>query len=216
MDAIGAYGVQYYFDYADLARFILVSPDLTVNGTHYYYGEDNEQYRWLASAIDDARDSDIPWVVVSMHKSCLSMGPYYCDIYQDLISLLVEKKVDLVLHGHEHSYQRTHQLATGLGCEIVEVDAFNPDCVIDDGTDDLYSKGAGLVSVIVGTAGRDLYDIDLTDAEAGYFARWSAANMNPRKGFLEVTISRTELVAVFIGTTPAADFTDGFTIKSPR
>ena len=143
------------------------------------------------------------------------MGPYYCDIYQGLMSLLVEKKVDLVLHGHEHNYQRTHQLATGPGCEIVEVDAFNPDCVIDDGTDHLYPKGAGLVSVVVGTAGRDLYDIDLSDAEAGYFASWTAANMNPRKGFLKVTLSRAELVAVFVGTTPTSDFTDAFTIMGP-
>ena len=215
MGAVGTYGVQYYFDYAGLARFILISQDLTVDGQHYYYGEDNEQYRWLASTIDDARDSGIPWVIVGMHKSCLSMGPYYCSIYQDLMSLLVEKKVDLVLHGHEHDYQRTHQLATGPDCEIVEVDAFNPDCVIDDGTDGLYRRGAGLVSLIVGTAGIELYDLDLTDAEAGYFARWMAANANPQKGFVKVTVSRAELTAVFVGTTPTSDFTDGFTIGLP-
>ncbi len=214
MDAVGAYGIQYYFDYENLVRFILVSPDLTVDGQHYYYGDNSEQYRWLAEMIDDARDSGIPWVIVGMHKSCLSMGPYHCDIYQDLLSLLVEKKVGLVLHGHEHNYQRTHQLATGPACEIVEVDAFNPGCVVDDGTDHLYPKGAGLVSVIVGTAGGDLYDIDLTDTEAGYFASWTAGNINPRKGFLEVMVSRAELVATFVGTTPTSDYTDSFTIRS--
>ena len=215
MGAVGAYPVQYYFDYADLARLILISPDLTVDGQHYYYGEDSEPYRWLAGVIDDARGAGIPWVIVGMHKSCLSMGPYYCTIYQDLMSLLVEKKVDLILHGHEHNYQRTHQLATGPGCAFVEVDAFDEDCVVDDGTDGMYRKGAGVVSVIVGTAGGDLFDIDLTDTEAGYFASWMAANMNPRKGFLKVTVSRAALVATFVGTSPTSDFTDGFAIVWP-
>ena len=216
MGAVGSYGVQYYFDYANLARFIMVSPDLTVDGQHYYYGEDSEQFRWLASAIDDARDSGIPWVIVGMHKNCLSMGPYYCRIFQDLLSLLVEKKVDLVLHAHEHDYQRTHQLTTGPGCEVVEVDAFNPDCVVDDGPDDLYRKGAGIIAVTVGTGGGDLYDLDLADPEAGYFARWMGANADPRKGFVEVRVSDEELTAAFVGTTPTSDFADGFKIVTPR
>ena len=29
--------------------------------------------------------------------------------------MLIEKKVDLVLSGHDHVYQRTHQLGTGAG-----------------------------------------------------------------------------------------------------
>jgi hypothetical protein len=36
MNSVGEYGAEYYFDYGELARFILISPDLTIDGVHYY------------------------------------------------------------------------------------------------------------------------------------------------------------------------------------
>ena len=113
MKSVGTYGREYYFDVAGLARFILLSPDLTIEGTHYFYGGWNERYAWAAQAIRDARSTGIPWVIVGMHKSCLSMAQYYCHIHQELFSLLIEEKVDLVLQGHDHSYQRTKQISSG-------------------------------------------------------------------------------------------------------
>src|SRR3712207_8283027 len=59
-----------------------------------------------SKAIDDARAADIPWVIVGMHKNCLSVGEYYCNIYQELMSLLVEKKVDLVLQAQDRKSTR--------------------------------------------------------------------------------------------------------------
>ena len=47
-----------------------------------------------------------------MHKPCLSMGEYACDPGADLVNLLLQKKVDVVLSGHEHIYQRTKQLGS--------------------------------------------------------------------------------------------------------
>jgi hypothetical protein len=133
MDSVGDYPEEYYFDYRGLARFIVISPDLTIEGKHYIYGDANEHYEWVAKAIDDARAADIPWVIVGMHKNCRSVGEYYCNIYQELMSLLVEKKVDLVLQAHDHTYQRTRQLDTGPTCAIVKVDSFDDDCVVDSG-----------------------------------------------------------------------------------
>jgi hypothetical protein len=98
-------------------------------------------------------------------------------------------------------------------CPIVELDSFTRDCVAAAGEDDLYIKGAGSVFVTVGTAGADLYDLDLNDPEAGYFASWMGANSEPRKGFLEVTISEAEMVAEFVGSTATSEFTDSFTIR---
>lgn len=103
MDSAGNYPEEYYFDYRGLARFIMISPDLTIDEKHYFYGDSNKHYDWLAETIDDARAAGIPWVVVGMHKNCLSVGAYYCNIYQELMSLLVKKKVDLVLHAHDHT-----------------------------------------------------------------------------------------------------------------
>jgi hypothetical protein len=214
MDSVGDYPEEYYFDYRGLARFIMISPDLTIDGKHYFYGGANSHYDWVANAIDDARAAEIPWVLVGMHKNCLSVGAYYCNIYQELMSLLVEKKVDLVLHAHDHTYQRTRQLATGSSCPIVKVDSFDDDCVVDSGEDNAYSKGAGPVFVVTGAAGAELYETNPKDPEAGYFVRWMGANSHPRKGFTKFAVSREELSAEFVGSTSTSDFTDKFAIRA--
>ena len=208
----GRYPEHYYFDYAGLARFIMISPDLTIGGTHYYYGDDNEQYRWVAEAVDGARRDGLRWVIVGMHKNCISVGPYYCNVYQDLFSLLIDKKVDLVLHAHEHSYQRSKQLATSPSCPTVVVDSFNPNCVAGEGNDGRYRRGAGTVFVIVGTAGADLYELSEDDPEAGYFATWMGANRSPRLGLAKFSVSASAITGEFVGSTDTSAFSDRFVI----
>lgn len=216
LGVIGRYPEQYYVDYGGLARIIVISADLTISGTHFFYGDDNEHYRWLAHAIDEARREGLSWVVVALHKSCISMGPYYCALYQELFDLLIDRRVDLVLHAHEHSYQRSHQLATRGRCAQVTVDRFDPACVAGEGTDGAYDRGEGTVSVIVGTAGGDLYEIDEEDSEAGYFAEWMAANRSPRHGLLSLTVSPSAIVGEFVGSTATSDFRDRFVIGEPE
>lgn len=211
-DVGGRYPTEYFWDHAGLARFIMISPDLTVDGRHYYYGEGNRNYRWLAAAVADARAAGLRWVIVGMHKNCLSVGVNYCNIYQDLLSLLVELKVDLVLHAHDHVYQRSHQLATSPACREVTVDDSSRRCVVDDGQDGLYTKGDGAVFVTVATAGSHLYEVDPEDPEAGYMARWMGANAEPRNGYLRVALSERELAAEFVGSTDTSSFRDAFRI----
>jgi hypothetical protein len=42
-----------------IARFILVSPDLTINGKHYFYGASNGHFQWLRRRIEGARAAGI-------------------------------------------------------------------------------------------------------------------------------------------------------------
>ena len=216
LSSVGSYPEEYYFDYQGLARFVMISPDLTIDGEHFFYGGANDHYDWVANAIDDARAAGIPWVVVGMHKNCLSVGEYYCNVYQELMSLLIEKKVDLVLQAHEHTYQRTRQLGASSSCPVVEVDSFDSDCVVDDGEDDSYTKGAGTVFVVTWAAGAELYDVNPDDPEAGYFVEWMGANSDPRKGFVESTVSETDLAVEFVGSTATSDFADEFAIGEPE
>ena len=113
----GVYGQQYYFDYpADppLARFIMISPNLAFpGGSTDRYDKGSVQAQWLSDAIDSARAAGIRWIVVGMHEVCLTAGEMSCQIGTDLVNLLVAKKVDLVLQGHEHGYERSKQLAVG-------------------------------------------------------------------------------------------------------
>ena len=106
---VGDYGREYYFDYPavnPLARFILISPGLSFsepNGKSDFYNYDNgsSHYVWTASTIDGARSGSIPWVIVGMHKVCLSAGMFEChigaylSIRPDIIQLLIEKHVDV-------------------------------------------------------------------------------------------------------------------------
>jgi hypothetical protein len=216
MHSTGQYPAQYYFDYQELARFFVLSPDLFIDDQYYYYESQDEQYQWVANAIDEARADGIQWIVVGIHKGCHSMGPYYCRVSPDLLNLLIDKRVDLVLSGHDRTYQRSKQLATGPTCTMVPVDWFNEQCVVDIDVATDYPKGAGTVFVVVGTAGAELYPIDEEDSERGYFITWMGANASPRHGFLQVAVSEAELTGEFVGSTPSSDFSDRFTILSPN
>jgi predicted phosphodiesterase len=216
MESEGLYAREYYFDIGKLARVILISPGLTIEGEHFYYGEDNVNQRWLEAVIDGARDAGIRWIVVGMHKTCISVGEYSCDVNQDLFSLLIEKDVDLVVSGHDHTYQRSVQLQAGSAtCRAVLVDTYDPDCVADDGSDDGYRRGDGPVFVISGAGGDELYDIHEDDPERGYFTAVMGRNRTPRYGFLRVRLSEDKLEASFMPSTPG-DFADRFVVVTPE
>jgi hypothetical protein len=206
----GTYPLEYFFDYEKRVRVILISPDMTVRGEHYYYADGNSHYTWLVDAIDGARAAGLPWVVVGMHESCVSVGQYYCRIYSQLMDLLLEKRVDVILHGHDHSYQRTKQLALGPGCRSLPIDGYDPACVAD-GREGGYLQGRGTVSVIVATAGQELYELNPQDPEAGYFVRWMGAE-RARHGLLRIEITSSMLSARFVPSTATSDFVDRFVI----
>jgi hypothetical protein len=206
------YGVEYSFDYpstAPLARFIMISPELTVGGTSYHYTPGTAHYAWLANTIDAAHAAGIPWVIVGMHFPCLTAGNYQCASGNALMNLLVSKHVDLVLNGHEHAYQRGKQLALdATTCPSIASVGYNPGCVVDDGIDGVYPKGAGTVDVIAGTFGRPLYNVNRTDPEGPYFAKLDGTS----NGFMQYTLDASQLTGTFVPSSGA--LTDGFTIRS--
>jgi hypothetical protein len=207
------YGVNYSFDYpaeSPLARFIMISPNLTVNGTKFDFKPGTAHYTWLADTIDDARTDGIPWVIVGYHFPCLTAGNYLCGTGPALTNLLVQKHVDLVLHGHEHAYQRGKQLALDPAtCPTIAASGYNPACVADDGLDGVYAKGAGTVDVIAGTFGRPLYNVSRTDPEAPYFTRLDGTT----HGFVRYTVTADQLTGTFVPS-DGGQLTDAFTIAS--
>lgn len=210
----GTYGKEYYFDYQALARVIFISPNLTIDGDPHAYTVGSAHYTWLVNAIDSARTANIPWVIVAMHKDCISTGVKSCEIGTDLFNLLVSKKVDLVLQGHDHNYQRAKQLAFNASCTMIVPNQYDAPCVHDDGADQQYPRGGGMLLTIVGTGGESLYPSNPADSEAGYFARIFVPTVDtPSYGFLKVTVTATQLSGQFIPTTAGATFTDAFTIS---
>jgi hypothetical protein len=91
-----------------------------------------------------------------MHEVCLTTGVSQCQIGEDINNLLIRKKVDLVLQGHDHAYFRSKQLAiNSTTCPNVPSDSYNStttkvgsanlNCVVNDGSTGSYVKGAGTV-----------------------------------------------------------------------
>ncbi len=205
------YGVEYYFDHPQatpLMRVVMIAPDLTVEGVYHDYAVGTARYQWLAGVIDDARTAGIPWVVVGMHKNCLTAGVKSCEIGADLMNLLVDKKVDLVLQGHDHNYQRGKQLALDASCPGIVVDGYDPDCVVDDGVDDVYAKGAGTVLTIAGAFGQGGYQVSPADAEAPYFSE----SDDTTNGFVRFAVTDNRIDATFVPS--VGSFTDSFSIQS--
>ncbi|GAB2695493.1 metallophosphoesterase [Thalassiella azotivora] len=200
---VGTYGRQWYVDVpagAPLVRLVAVSPGLPFPDGTWSYAAGSARYEWTARAVDGARAAGVPWVVVTMHRPCPSVGQYECGPLADLTNLLLDRRVDLVLSGHEHLYQRSHQLATGPGCPALVPGTASPSCVVD--TDSDLVQGRGTVLATVGTGGIDLRDVDPADPEAPYFARWSGRNHDPSHGVLEVTVDAAQLVARFVAVPP--------------
>ncbi len=212
MASTGVYGKEYYFDYpssSPLARIIMVSPALNFsNGGYYPYGVGSSHYEWLSNSIDGARSSGIPWVIVAMHKPCISAGIYPdCVAGSDLMNLLIQKRVDLVLQAHDHNYQRSKQLT----CAFVE--QFASSCVANDGSSGTYMKGLGTVFVIAGTFGQEFYPINFTNPNSSYFARLAGNNTSGMgHGFVQYSITADEIKAQ---TDLSGSFSDSFHIVKP-
>ncbi|MCU1431593.1 MAG: hypothetical protein JWP95_698 [Actinotalea sp.] len=210
--AVGTYGRQWYVDVPaedPLVRFVMISPALTFPDGTWQYTAGTARYAWTEGVIDGARAASIPWVVVSLHKPCLSLGDYTCDQGVDLSNLLLAKKVDLVLNGHEHLYQRTHQLGLRPGCTSLATGTADLDCIVD--SDATMVRGAGTVFATVGTGGQTQRAVHTDDGEAPYFAAASGL-ATATWGQLDVDVTADTLTARF-DRALGGSFTDQFTIS---
>lgn len=205
---VGDYGRRWYADVPaerPLLRVVMVSPGLDFGQGHLSYEEGSEDYLWTERAVRSARADGVPWVLVGMHKPCLSVGKYDCDPGPDLTNLLVREGVDLVVTGHEHMYQRTAVLALSADCPRIEPGWFDARCVVETG---------GTTLVTVGTGGTSLRDARADDPERPYFRAVSAANDNPAHGSLAVTVNADTLRATF-EPVDGATFTDSLELRRP-
>ena len=204
--SVGDYGVEYYSDIEGLVRVIMIAPDITVDGEYYDYGSGAHR-AWLEQAVSGARLAGIPWVVVGMHKVCVTTGTKVCEIGESVMDwLLAPGRADLVLQGHDHGVQRSHQL------RCVDVDTTATDCLVD--TDGAHSKGDGGVILIGGTFGRSARSHDPNDSEAGYFAAVlpdEASSSDEQQGVWQLDFTPTSLSGRWVGST--SPYRDEFAVS---
>ncbi len=201
LGVVGDYGVQYYADLGGLVRVIAIAADLEVDGTKYRYTPGSPERAWLESAVSNAR-ADGKWVVVMHHKVCISSAEKACSVGEELADWEAAN-VDVVVMGHTHTYQRTHQLS------CVDVDTVTQSCIADsDGT---HNQGDGAVFVTNGLGGNDR-PVNRDDDEYGYFAAMLGQDdAQEGHGIVRFIVSPTELTGTFIGSDTS--YTDTFTIE---
>jgi hypothetical protein len=202
MHSIGDYGVQYYFDTGPV-RVIMIAADIPVDGVTYRYDRPGPHRDWLLAAVDEA-EANGQWTIIGMHKVCITTGNKSCEIGEATINDLITHGADLIVHGHDHDYQRTHQLS------CVEEDTTNPACVAD--TDSTLQAENGAVIAITGWVGRSGTKVSWTDPEAGYFHTIAGPNHDGwSRGYLTINATTTTLTATWTSTN--APNTDTFTIR---
>lgn len=89
-----------------------------------------------------ARHQDARWRVVFLHAGPYGTGADHgsaCEVREQTESLFAEKNVDLVISGHEHSYERTYPIRNGI--------------TVFPEVPNHYVKGSGTTYVIAGTGG---------------------------------------------------------------
>lgn len=201
----GTYGKQYYFDYpagTPIARFIMIVPGLggSFIGFSTNYSAGSAGYNFTSAAIDDARAKGIKWVIVGMHKNFISIMEKGNELGADLIPMLINKRVDVILQGHEHGYERSKQLTCAT------TNSYNASCVANSG--DALTKGAGSIIHVIGTGGQGIRSINTSDSEVGYFKSYDVTTY----GLGKFTVSPTQLTFNFVRSA-GGSFTDSYTIS---
>jgi predicted GH43/DUF377 family glycosyl hydrolase/predicted phosphodiesterase len=182
---------QYYsFDYEN-THFLSLSTEMTTSSTQKSFAEND-----LAAASTDA---DIHWIVVFFHKPMYTSPNHHSasDTMQTSYGPMFDKyHVDLVLFGHNHSYERTYPIK------------YNPSSpssptVVNRDTK-LYSNVDGRIMMTVGMGGQSLYSFD---GKASYVVK----QVTGKYGMLYLSIGDTNIEARLYDT--SGNILDSFTIN---
>lgn len=211
-DVVGSYPDRYYFDKDKTIRTIVISPDVQIDSSTNKFAVGSEEYTWLEKILQDAKDKKIRWVVVAMHKNCLTVGDKKCEIGQALSDMLIKNKVDLILQGHQHAYIRSDQLTINDSCKTILPGAINPQsCTVEEPNYN-YEKGKGSILAIVGTGGADSHDINKKSGNLNLFNTYFGKNNRPVFGILSVEVSNNKLSARFVEN-DTGEIKDKFTVE---
>ena len=200
--ATSRYGRDYYFDTGNV-RVILMSPDIPLaTGTKtYVYGTPERE--WLKKVAREGRAAG-RWVILGYHHPCFSIGLHGCaDTKPSLSELAIGLGADLVVTGHDHNYERTHQIRGTKAAPVV----IDKDNAYQRQTE--FTKGTTFV--VVGNGGYNPRSITQTLPSWMKVVNGTNSPGGMAFGFLEVEAGSTTLTARHVSAAGAA-LTDSFTI----
>ncbi|MBS1906832.1 MAG: metallophosphoesterase [Actinobacteria bacterium] len=201
-----------FYDYpADrpLLRMININPGLDYHrGGLRDYSRGGTLYNWIEQRIDEAK-AKAEWVVLTYHVAYLNAGSdhgadmstgYYAPVasqFGDVFALAAEKRVDLILNGHEHNYQRSKQLQLSEACPVITHDTYDAACVTaaDGSAAAPYQRGAGPVQVIIGTGGHKPSAVNDADGDRKFMIAADSGADNC--GYASFAVTATSLTGTF-------------------
>lgn len=180
------------------------SVHFTVISTEHDWTEDSEQYNWMNKDMAAVNRSRTPWLIFMGHRpmytSC-SGSIVLPNVDKKFVAavepLLLANKVDMVLFGHVHNYERTCAVYQNECKAMPKKDASGIDTY--DNT-----KYAAPVHAIIGMAGFTL-DQFPNDAES-----WSLVR-NAEFGYARVHATKTELKIEYVNAN-TTEIKDSFRI----
>jgi hypothetical protein len=181
---------QYYsFNYQN-AHFVVLSTEQISSSSQYTFVKSD-----LAKA---SSNSNIDWIIVYMHKPLYtspSVHPGESTMRNKYHPLFDQYGVDIVLYGHNHSYERSYPI------KYDKVSPSKP--IITSSSKGSYNDPEGQIFATVGTAGRSVYHYDSKS--------WYIVTQYEGYGFLDIDIAGNKLVAKFYSNNDGS-VKDQFTI----
>ena len=204
MEYFGLSNQYYSFDYQNV-HFTVMSDYVSDEiGSEQYIFVQND----LAKA---AADPNIDWIIVAHHEhpyastknEIIHTANKLKKVYHPLFE---QYKVDLVLQGHQHNYQRTYPIKYDSDTPISPI--------ITDRNRNTYTNPEGQIFLTIGTAGASLHSLN------GNKAPYLITAQDEVYGFLNVDVTMdnnggtTVLVGTFYSNDDGAsgEMTDQFTI----
>ena len=141
--------LNYSFDYGNI-HFIAINSGYCAGAAKVdkvLFKKDSPEYKWLEEDLEKTKkDKKIKWVILYDHYPVHAHGVSLVPQWQNQISPIIDKyKIDLVLSGHRHVYERHAAIAKGN---------------IEKPTDaHVYRKPSGTVFITNGSAGGSLQGV---------------------------------------------------------
>ncbi|XP_078156852.1 putative inactive purple acid phosphatase 27 [Carex rostrata] len=164
----------------------------TIISTEKTWTPNSAQYKWIEAYFLSVNRTRTPWLIFAGHRpmysSTQSVTPNVDINFRDSIEpLLLKYKVDLVLFGHVHNYERT--------CTIYQDECKDMPRKDNIGIDTYYNSNyTAPIHVIVGMAGfsLDSFPINVNS--------WSLARIS-EFGFARASTTRNNLQFEFVNST---------------
>lgn len=165
--------------------------------------KESDMYKWLSA---DLKANNARWTICYFHHPPYSRGTHNSDkpgestdLRQNIIPLLEKYKVDLVMSGHAHDYERTYLLHGHYGKQAT----LTQDMIVDksDGNSPYYLKSApdykGTVYVVNGVGGQG--GNVKTQGDWPHKAMYSYSKSH--HGSMIIDVNKDTLSAIFLTST---------------